>query len=107
MSYFLALVIAGFFEVSGVIFLSRYSKSKGIKKATNFLFIVASFACSLMLLSYAMQGLAMSVAYAIWTGIGTIGAVCIGVFINKENMNLKKGFFLFLVIFSVIMLKIV
>ena len=61
----------------------------------------------LTLLSYAMQTIAMSVAYAIWTGIGAIGAVVVGVVFEGEKINFKKALFLALIIFSVIMLKIV
>ena len=49
----------------------------------------------------------MSVAYAIWTGIGAIGAVLVGVVFNNEKVNLEKALFLSLIIFSVVMLKIV
>ena len=89
------------------IFSSQISKSFGVKKAVNFLILVANFAISLTLLSYAMQTIAMSVAYAIWTGIGAIGAVVVGVVFEGENINFKKALFLALIIFSVIMLKIV
>nr|WP_258030810.1 SMR family transporter [Campylobacter concisus] len=54
-----------------------------------------------------MQTIAMSVAYAIWTGIGAIGAVVVGVVFEGEEINFKKALFLALIIFSVIMLKIV
>ncbi|AGZ82147.1 DMT family transporter [Campylobacter fetus] len=107
MIHFLALILAGGFEVLGVVFLNKYGHSSGIKKIINFLFIVITFACSLSLLRFAMQSLSMSVSYAIWTGIGAIGAVGVGVFINKEKLGFKKLFYLFLIIFSVIMLKII
>ena len=89
------------------IFSSQISKSFGVKKAVNFLILVANFAISLWLLSYAMQAIAMSVAYAIWTGIGAVGAVLVGVVFNNEKINLEKALFLSLIIFSVVMLKIV
>lgn len=54
-----------------------------------------------------MQTIAMSVAYAIWTGIGAVGAVLVGVVFNNEKVNLEKALFLSLIIFSVVMLKIV
>ena len=66
-----------------------------------------NFSLSLTLLSYAMQTIAMSVAYAIWTGIGAVGAVLVGVVFNNEKVNLEKALFLALIIFSVVMLKIV
>ena len=107
MIHFLALLLAGCCEISGVFFLAKFQKSFGVKKAVNFLILVANFAISLTLLSYAMQTIAMSVAYAIWTGIGAVGAVVVGVVFEGEKINFKKALFLALIIFSVVMLKIV
>ena len=98
---------AGFCEVSGVFFLTKFQKSIGVKKAANFLILVANFAISLWLLSYAMQAMAMSVAYAIWTGIGAVGAVGVGVIFNGEKMSAQKAFYLSLITLSAIMLKII
>ena len=97
---------AGFCEVSGVFFLTKFQKSFGVKKVANFLILVANFAISLWLLSYAMQAMPMSVAYAIWTGIGAVGAVLVGVVFNNEKVNLEKALFLSLIIISAAMLKI-
>ena len=107
LTHVLALLAAGCCEVSGVFFLAKFQKSFGVKKAANFLILVANFAISIWLLSYAMQTIAMSVAYAIWTGIGAIGAVVVGVVFEGEKINFKKALFLSLIIFSVVMLKIV
>ena len=104
MIHFLALLLAGCCEVSGVFFITKFSKSTGVKKWANFILLLGNFALSLTLLSYAMQTIAMSVAYAIWTGIG---AVVVGVVFESEKINFKKALFLALIIFSVIMLKIV
>ena len=98
---------AGFCEVSGVFFLTKFQKSVGVKKAANFLILVANFAISLWLLSYAMQAMPMSVAYAIWTGIGAVGAVGIGIVFDKEKMSVQKAFYLSLITLSAIMLKII
>ena len=98
---------AGCCEVLGVFFLTKFQKSVGVKKAANFLILVANFALSLWLLSYAMQAMAMSVAYAIWTGIGAVGAVGVGVIFNGEKMSVKKAFYLSLITLSAIMLKII
>ena len=107
MTHVLALLTAGFCEVSGVFFLTKFQKSVGVKKAANFLILGANFAISLWLLSYAMQAMPMSVAYAIWTGIGAVGAVLVGLVFNNEKINLEKALYLSLIIFSVVMLKIV
>ena len=103
----LALLVAGCCEVSGVFFLTKFQKSFGVKKAANFLILTANFALSLWLLSYAMQAMAMSVAYAIWTGIGAIGAVGVGVIFNGEKMSVQKAFYLSLITLSAVMLKII
>ena len=107
MTHVLALLAAGCCEVLGVFFLTKFQKSFGVKKAANFLILIANFAISLWLLSYAMQAMPMSVAYAIWTGIGAVGAVLVGLVFNKEKINLEKALYLSLIIFSVVMLKIV
>ncbi|WP_178140428.1 multidrug efflux SMR transporter [uncultured Campylobacter sp.] len=107
MMHVLALLTAGFCEVSGVFFLTKFQKSFGVKKVANFLILVANFALSLWLLSYAMQAMAMSVAYAIWTGIGAVGAVGIGVIFNGEKMSAQKAFYLSLITLSAVMLKII
>ena len=107
MTHVLALLTAGFCEVSGVFFLTKFQKSFGVKKAANFLILVTNFAISLWLLSYAMQAMPMSVAYAIWTGIGAIGAVGVGVVFNGEKMSAQKAFYLSLITLSAVMLKII
>ena len=105
--HILALLAAGFCEVLGVFFLTKFQKSVGVKKAANFLILVANFAISLWLLSYAMQAMLMSVAYAIWTGIGAVGAVGVGVIFNGEKMSVQKAFYLSLITLSAVMLKII
>lgn len=107
MTHVLALLAAGFCEVSGVFFLTKFQKSVGVKKAANFWILVANFALSLWLLSYAMQAMPMSVAYAIWTGIGAIGAVGVGIVFDKEKMSAQKAFYLSLITLSAVMLKII
>ena len=88
-------------------FLTKFQKSFGVKKAANFLILIANFAISLWLLSYAMQAMPMSVAYAIWTGIGAVGAVGVGVIFNGEKMSAQKAFYLSLITLSAVMLKII
>ena len=78
-----------------------------MKKAANFLILVANLAISLWLLSYAMQAIAMSVAYAIWTGMGAVRAVGVGIVFDKEKMSAQKAFYLSLITLSAVMLKII
>lgn len=107
MIYTAALLGAGVCEVLGVVFLNQMAKSKNIKKIALFMLIVVTFGISLSLLGFAMNSLPMSIAYSVWTGIGAVGAVGVGVIFNGEKVGIKKGVYLFLIIFSVIMLKLI
>ena len=59
------------------------------------------------LLAKAVQILPLGTAYAIWTGIGAVGTVLIGIFVFKEPTSPIRLFFLFTLIASLIGLKIV
>lgn len=108
MIYFIVLLIAGCFEVAGVSALNGYANSSGFRRKGLFLLAtILLFTCSLSSLSFSMREIPLSVAYAIWTGIGTIGAVAVGVFINGDKITIIKGGSIFLIIFSAIMLKLV
>ena len=107
MIHFLALLLASCCEVSGVFFINKFEKSSGVIKWANFILLLGNFSLSLMLLSYAMQAIAMSVAYAIWTGIGAVGAVGVGIVFDKEKMSAQKAFYLSLITLSAIILKII
>ncbi|MSN96174.1 multidrug transporter [Campylobacter sp. FMV-PI01] len=102
----LALLISGLLEIFGVYLNSRFSKFTGYKKFIGFWVIMLNFGISLLFLRYAMKAMPMSVAYAIWTGIGVLGAVFIGVIFDDEKFSLKKSIYLGLIVISVIMLKI-
>lgn len=105
MMHTLALLIAGILEVIGVFFMSRFAQFSGYKKFMFFVLVMLNFGLSLWFLRYSMQVFDMSVAYAIWTGIGAVGAVFIGVIFDKERFSIKKSLNLGLIVVSVIMLK--
>lgn len=97
------LFIAGCFEVVGVAIMKHFViTGKKIFILALFFQFALSFAC----LSQAMQGISMSVAYAIWTGIGAAGGVLVGIFFYKESKKPLKIFFIALIIISAMGLKI-
>jgi len=107
MSY-LILFVAGCFEVAGISTLNGYAKAGTVhRKITFLLATILLFAVALSSLSVSMREIPLSVAYAIFTGVGTIGAVAVGVFINGDKIRMLKGVSIFLIIFSAIMLKLV
>ena len=48
----------------------------------------------------------MSVAYAVWTGIGAVGGALLGIFAFHEGVSFKKVFFISLIVACVIGLKL-
>jgi quaternary ammonium compound-resistance protein SugE len=60
---------------------------------------------SAVLLAKATQTIALGTAYPVWTGIGAVGAVVIGIFIFKEPATFWRLIFLTTLIGSIIGLK--
>ncbi len=61
----------------------------------------------MILLVKVTKTLPIGTAYAVWTGIGAVGTVLIGIFVFKEPANFWRLFFISTLIFSIIGLKIV
>ncbi|MGM0124558.1 paired small multidrug resistance pump [Enterococcus sp. AZ194] len=100
----IALIFAGLFEMFGVLMINKWHKEK---TAIALFLLVAGFAVSFLLLSYAMDSLPMGTAYAIWTGIGTAGGTILGMFFYGESKNWKRLVFIGLILFSAIGLKLI
>lgn len=65
--------------------------------------LIASFAA----LVVATKTLPLSLAYPIWTGIGAVGSVIIGVFIFKDSISPTTWVFVGLLIVSIIGIKVI
>lgn len=101
------LIIAGLFEVG---FTSCLSKAKETSGSTSMWWIVGFFvslALSMYLLYRATQTLPMGTAYAVWTGIGAVGTVLMGIFVFNEPAEFWRVFFIFTLIASIVGLKFV
>ncbi|APH03759.1 DMT family transporter [Bacillus weihaiensis] len=96
------LIAAGLCEVFGVSAISRFNKKKSIG---NLIIMTIGFALSFSLLSLAMDTISMGTAYAVWTGIGTVGSALIGIFFMGESSNWKRLLFISMIICSTIGLK--
>lgn len=80
----LFLVIAGVFEVAWAIGLKySYGFTKLVPSVLTILGMIASF----YFLSLAMKNIPLGTAYAIWTGIGTIGTGILGIILFSESIN--------------------
>lgn len=100
----LYLIIAGMGEVLGVMAINQLNKRRSI---SNLLLLIAGFAVSFLCLTIAMESIPMGTAYAIWTGIGTVGSALIGMLLFGESRDRMRLFFIALVICAVIGLKLI
>ena len=66
---------------------------------------VVAMAASVWLLAQAVKTLPMGTAYAVWTGIGALGAVVLGIVIFKEPATAARMFFAALLLVGIIGLK--
>ncbi|WP_201716260.1 DMT family transporter [Rossellomorea arthrocnemi] len=98
------LLFAGLSEVVMVTFMKL---SDGYKKLLPSIFSFAAGALSFYLLSLSLLDIPVSTGYGIWTGIGSAGAVIIGMFYFKERKDVKRLFFLCCIVGSIIGLKMV
>ena len=101
------LIIAGLFEVAFAACLGKAKEATGSAWGMwMFLFLVC-LTCSMLLLYRATLTLPIGTAYAVWTGIGAVGTVLVGVIVFKEPAEFWRLFFITALIASIIGLKFV
>ncbi len=101
------LIIAGLFEVAFAFCLGKAKESTGNEIYLWYVGFFISLSISMILLIKATQSLPIGTAYAVWTGIGAVGTVLVGIFIFKEPTTFLRLFFLMTLILSIIGLKVV
>ncbi|RCW44919.1 DMT family transporter [Paenibacillus prosopidis] len=98
------LLLAGFLEV-GWTFGLKYSE--GFTKLVPSLITVVVLAASFMLFARAMRTFEIGVAYALFTGIGTVGTVIAGILILHEPADFWRLFFIALLVGGIVGLKLI
>lgn len=98
----LLLIIAGLIESCWAIGL-KYTE--GFTKPLPSVLTLIGIVVSMYLLAVAARTLPIGTAYAVWVGIGTSGAVLLGIFLLGESANPLRMMFLTLMIISIIGLK--
>jgi quaternary ammonium compound-resistance protein SugE len=101
------IIIAGLFVLGFATSLGKAKESSGTTAAW---WITGFFIClsiSMYLLYRATQTLPIGTAYAVWTGIGAVGTVIVGIVVFKEPTEFWRIFFICTLICSIIGLKVV
>lgn len=99
----LYLIIASFGEIFGVLSINLYLQNRSFLRL---LLVIITFSAGFIFLSLAMKDLALGTAYAVWTGLGAVGAVLIGIIFFHESASWKRLLFLALIISGAVGLKI-
>lgn len=97
------LFIAGIFEV---IWAMGLKYSHGFTKLYPSLITLGGMVISFYLLSLATKSLPIGTAYAIWTGIGALGTVILGIFLFNEALSIQRIVFLGLILIGIFGLKL-
>ncbi|TLG77316.1 DMT family transporter [Culicoidibacter larvae] len=99
----LLLITAGLFETGFVITLKL---SDGFKKLWFSVLTVVCMVCSFWLLSVALETIPLGTGYAIWTGIGALGSVLVGILFFKESARPLKLLCIAMIVAGVVGLKL-
>ena len=97
------LLLAVLFEI---IWTTALKYSNGFTRVIPVVIILASGSVSLYLLSLAMKSIPLGTSYAVWTGIGSIGAAIIGIIFFNDPVNFGRLFSFALVVLGIIGLKV-
>lgn len=99
----ICLLAAGLLET---VWAAAMKLSEGFTKLGWSALTVVAMGGSVYLLAQAIKTLPMGTAYAIWTGIGALGAVILGIIVFKEPATAARIFFAALLLVGIVGLKV-
>ena len=100
------LIIAGFFEVAFTFCLGKAKTTTHTEYKLWIAGFLISLALSMVLLYKATLSIPLGTAYVVWTGIGAVGTVLVGIFLFNEPTDFWRIFFITTLVASVIGLKV-
>lgn len=103
MRHFLYLLLA---IVSEVIATSSLKASQGFSRLWPSLLVVVGYGAAFYWLSLSLKQIPLGIAYAIWSGLGTVGVVLIGLFLWGETLNALRVFGIALILIGTVILNL-
>ena len=97
------LFVAGIFEIFWAVGI-KYCD--GFKITLPLVLVIISMTLSIIFLGLATKTIPMSIAYAVWTGIGIIGVFTYGLFILKDPISVKNIIFVGMILIGIVGLKL-
>lgn len=101
------LIIAGLFEVAFASCLGKAKEATGTEAYGWYAGFLVALTISMALLIKATQTLPIGTAYAVWTGVGAVGTVIVGIVVFKDPATFWRMFFITTLIGSIVGLKAV
>ncbi|MDE6785945.1 MAG: multidrug efflux SMR transporter [Muribaculaceae bacterium] len=101
------LIIAGCFETGFAFCLGKMKELSGTPWYLWGLGFLACLTLSMTLLAKAVQTIPIGTAYPVWTGIGAVGTVIVGILFFHEPATFWRLFFISTLIISIIGLKLI
>lgn len=102
----MAYIYLLFSIIGELIGTSMVKASEGFTKLFPVLGVITSFTFSFFFLSLSLKTLPLNMAYAIWSGVGTIATVVISVLIWKEKITAGSVIGILLIIAGVVVLNL-
>ena len=99
----LSLIFAGITEIIWAIAL-KYSH--GFTRLVPSLITITVMVLSFFLLSHSLKTIPIGTAYAVWTGIGIMGTVILGIVLFHEPVTFMRLLFLSMILIGIIGLKL-
>ncbi|SEM18743.1 quaternary ammonium compound-resistance protein SugE [Luteibacter sp. UNCMF331Sha3.1] len=101
--YWIILVVAGLFEIGWAVGL-KYTE--GFTRLVPSVLTGAAMVVSIVLLALAAKKLPLGTAYAVWTGIGAVGAVTLGIVLFGESAQPLRLLCVGLIVAGIVGLKL-
>jgi quaternary ammonium compound-resistance protein SugE len=99
----IALFFAGLLEIA---WATGLKQSAGFSRLLPSIFTIVTMIGSFGLLAFAMRALPLGTAYAVWTGIGTVGAAIIGMMFLGEAVTVARILCIALIVTGIAGLKL-
>ena len=97
------LLVAGFFEI---VWATALKFTDGFTRLWPSVATVVAMAISMICMSFALRAIPMGTAYAVWTGIGAVGTVVLGILLFDEPKTAVRLLCLAMIILGIAGLKL-
>ena len=97
--YWIVLLLAVIVEIAWAMSLKWIQMQPGVASIGTSLVLTA---LNMLMLSYAMKGIPMGTAYAVWTGLGAVGITLLGILFFKDPATLSRLAFMGLVVIGIV-----